>query len=299
MKRLYFLVLVLFFSFQGLKAQEFNCKVQINTQQVQGFDQSVVTNLQQAMTEFMNSRKWTSLNFQPEERIESTLLFNVTAISNDQFSGTFHWVLERPVYGSNYRSAVLNMIDKNIQFKYIPSQSMNFSQGTFSDNLTSLLAYYAYMMLGVEFDTFKQNGGSDFYQQAMSIVQSAQNASQPGWKMMEGDKNRYQFVQQLQNQAYEPLRTFLYQYYRKGMDVMYQNPETGRKAILAALSDLKQLYDKRPGLYDLQLIVDALRNEIIQVFTPAPMEEKNKVVDIMSEIDPANGNRYRDALLKN
>ncbi|MBN2616372.1 MAG: DUF4835 family protein [Bacteroidales bacterium] len=299
MKRVYFLFIVSLFSVQTLMAQEFNCKVQINTQQVQGFDQSVVTNLQQAMTEFINSRKWTSLNFQSEERIETTLLFTVTAISNDQFTGTFHWVLERPVFGSSYRSAVLNMIDKQIQFKYIPSQSLNFSPGTFSDNLTSLLAYYAYMMLGVEFDTFKQNGGSAFYQQAMSIVQSAQNAPQPGWKMREGDNNRYQFVQQLQNQAYEPLRVFLYDYYRKGMDVMYQNPEAGRKAILAALPNLKQVYDKRPGLYDLQLIVDALRNEIIQVFTPASMDEKNKVVDIMSEIDPANGNRYSDALLKN
>lgn len=299
MRRLLFLVMILSFSAESLSAQEFNCTVQINTQQVQGFDQSTITNLQQAITEFIDNRKWTSFNFQPGERIQSTLLFTVTAIKNNQFTGTFNLVLERPVYGSNYNSTVLNLVDKKIQFKYFPSQSMNFNPGTFSDNLTSLLAFYSYMMLGLEFDTFKMNGGTPFYQKAMSVVQSAQNTSEPGWKMMDGNKGRYQFVEQMLNKAYEPLRIFLYQYFRKGLDVMYQNPEAGRKAILNALPNLQQVFNKRPGLYDLQLIVDALRNEIVQVFSPAPPDEKNKVVDIMSQIDPANGSKYRDSLLKN
>ncbi|MBN2639931.1 MAG: DUF4835 family protein [Bacteroidales bacterium] len=299
MKRLILVLSALFILVQSITAQEFNCKVQINTQQVQGFDQSVITNLQQAITEFINNQKWSSVTFQPEEKLQATLLFTVSSISNDQFAGTFHWVLERPVYESSYNSPLLNMVDKNIQFRYFPSQSLNFTQGTFSDNLTSLLAFYSYMMLGLEFDTFKINAGTPFYQQAMSVVQAAQNTSEPGWKMMDGEKNRYQFVEQLLNNAYEPLRVFLYQYYRQGLDVMYQNPENGRKAILNALPQLQKVFDKRPGLYDLQIIVDALRNEIIKVFTPASMDEKNTMVKIMTQIDPGNGNKYSDALLKN
>jgi hypothetical protein len=174
---------------------------------------------------------------------------------------------------------------------------MNFVPGTFTDNLTALLAYYSYMMLGIDFDTFKQNGGTDFYQQAMNIVQSAQNATAPGWKSFEGDKNRYQFVEQMQNQAYGPLRSFLYQYYRNGLDMMYSNVEKGQQAILKSLANLAVVYNKRPGLYDLQLLIDSHRNEIIKIFSQAPVEEKNRVVSIMSEIDPANGSKYRDALL--
>lgn len=300
MKRFLSLLLIFVVFTGSLSAQEFNCRVQINTQQVQGFDQNAVTDLQKAMTEFINNRKWTSLTFQTSEKIECTLLFTVSKIvSNDQFTGTFHWVLERPVYGSSYRSALLNMVDKDIQFKYVPSQNMNIVAGTFTNNLTSLLAYYVYMMLGIDFDTFSLNGGHAFYQQAMSIVQSAQNSSEPGWKLFEGEKNRYQFAEQLLNSAYDPLHEFLYQYFRKGMDMMYHDADQGRRAILEAMPTLTEVYNKRPGLYILQLILDARRDELIKIFTQAPTDEKNKLIEIVSQIDPANGGKYRDALSQN
>ncbi len=280
-----------------LTAQEFNCKVQINTQQVQGFDRSVVSDLRTAMTEFMNSRKWSSYNFAPEERIECTLLFTVTQIvSNDEFKGTFSLIMQRPVFNTDYRSPLINMIDKNIRFKYQPSQAMNFSDNTFSDNLTSLLAFYSYMMLGIYFDSFAQDGGTVFYTRAMTVVQTAQNSGFTGWQAFESEKNRYHFVEQYLNKAYEPLRTFLYQYHRKGLDVMAGNVDQGRKVILNALSLLKNVYDKRPGLYDMQLLLDAKRNEIISIFSKATPSEKNTMIRILSEVDAPNGNRYREVL---
>ena len=290
-------VLILLLVVPALFAQEFNCKVQINTQQVQGFDRSVVSDLKTAMTEFMNNRKWSNYNFAPEERIECTLLFTVSQIvSNDEFKGTFSLIMQRPVYKTDYRSPLINMIDKNIQFKYQASQAMNFSENTYSDNLTSLLAFYADMMLGIYFDSFTPDGGTVFYNKAMTVVQTAQNSGYTGWQSFESEKNRYHFVEQYLNKAYEPLRTFLYRYHRKGLDIMSNDVVAGRKVILQSLSLLKQVYNKRPGLYDLQLLMDAKRNEIISIFSKATPAEKNTMINIMSEVDAPNGTRYREVL---
>jgi len=297
MKKTGLFLIIIFLLTTGIVAQEFNCKVNINTQQVQGFDRSVVSDLKTAMTEFINNRKWSSYNFAPEERIECTLLFTVSQIvSSDEFKGTFTLIMQRPVYKTDYRSPLMNMIDKNIRFKYQPSQGMNFSDGTYSDNLTSLLAFYSYMMLGIDFDSFAPDGGTVFYQKAMSVVQSAQNSGYTGWQSFESEKNRYHFVEQYLNKAYEPLRTFLYQYHRKGLDVMADNVAQGRKVILSSLSLLKKVYDKRPGLYDLQLILDAKRGEIINIFSKATPSEKNAMINILTEVDAPNGTRYREVL---
>ena len=299
MKYLGFVIVFLFLGHVAV-AQEFHFKVQLNTQQVQNFDQSAVTSLKSAMSDFLNNRKWTNYNFKSGERIECTLLFNITQIiGSDQYVGNFHIIMERPVFHSDYHSPLLNMIDKNVKFRYTPSQSMNFVQNSYSNNLTSLLAYYAYMILGIDFDTFSPNGGTPYYQQAMSIVQSAQNSSDPGWTAVGGTKNRYHFVSEMLNNAYEPLRQFLYQYHRRGLDVMAGNIDAGRRVVLSSLSDLKKVYEKRPDLYDLQLILDAKRNEMIGMFSKAPESQKSRFVDIMSVVDPANGNRYRRILSNN
>jgi len=281
----------------GLFAQEFNCKVEINTQQVQGFDRSVIPDMKSAITDFMNNRKWTDYNFKPGERIECTLLFTLTkVISSDEFQGTFNIVMQRPVFNSDYRSSMLNMVDKNVQFRFTPSQSMNFVQNTYSDNLTSLLAFYAYMMLGIDFDSFASHGGSLYYQQAMSVVQTAQNSGFTGWQSQESQKNRYHFVEQFLNKAYDGLRNFLYQYHRQGLDVMADDLAGGRRKILSSLASLQSVYNKRPGLYDLQLLLDAKRAEIINIFSKAGISEKNSMLNIMSQIDAPNGSRYRKVL---
>ena len=291
------LITLLLMAAVGLSAQEFNCKVQINTQQVQGFDRSVITNLKTAITEFMNNRKWTDYNFKPEERIECTLLFTVSQlVSSDEFKGSFNIVMQRPVYKTNYRSPLLNMIDKNIQFHYTASQAMNFSDNTYSDNLTSLLAFYAYMMLGIDFDSFANQGGTAYYEKAMAVVQTAQTSNYTGWQAHESQKNRYHFVEGFLNKAYEGLRTFLYQYHRLGLDVMADDVAGGRKKILVSLAQLKSVNEKRPGLYNLQLILDAKRSEIINIFSKANMNEKNSMINIMSQTDPPNGNKYRQVL---
>ncbi len=298
MNKLFFFLLPLFFLLiSRTNGQELNCNVEINTQQIQGFDQQVIRELKTAITGFLNNRKWTNYKFKQEEKINCTLLFTISKLSSsDYFTGNFHWVLERPVFQSSYRTPLLNMVDKSIQFKYNPGQRLDFVSNTFTNNLTSLLAFYAYMMIGMDFDSFARNGGTSFYQQAMNIVQSAQNSPEPGWKAFESQKNRYHFAEGLLNKAYEPLRMFLYRYDRLGLDKMYENTNDGRKEILSSLPYLLQVYNKRPGLYDLQLIIEAKRNEIIQIFSQAPINEKNQMIRIMSAVDPANSEKYKSVL---
>ena len=280
-------------------AQEFMCQVQINSRKVQGIDPTTFDAMKTAVFEFINNRKWTNYNFQFEERIEWTLLITIeNAISSDEFSGQFNIVLQRPVFKTDYKTPLLNIIDKDISFVFRPNQPVNFVENTYTDNLSSLLAYYSYFILGQYFDTFSQDGGTDFYQKAMSVVQSAQNSNRKGWQSFESQKNRYHLVDQYLNAAYEPLRTFLYSYHRKGLDTMYDQPDAGRAVILRSLSDLKKVNDKRPGMYSMQVLLDAKRQEIINIFSKGSPTEKTSMINIMKEIDPANGSKYQEVMRK-
>ncbi len=280
-------------------SQEFICQIQINSRKVQGVDPTVFDDMKTAVFDFMNNRKWTNYNFKFEERIECTILITIDkAISSDEFKGQFNVVLQRPIYKTDYNSPLLNIIDKDVSFVFRPNQPLNFIENTYTDNLTSLLAYYAYFMLGQYFDTFSLDGGTDFYQKAMSVVQSAQNVNRKGWQSFESQKNRYHLVDEYINAAYEPLRTFLYDYHRKGLDVMFEQLETGRAEILKSLSYLKNVNDKRPGMYSMQVLLDAKRDEIINIFKKATPTEKSSMINIMKEVDPGNASRYQEVMRK-
>jgi hypothetical protein len=277
--------------------QEFICQVQINSRKVQGIDPATFSTMKTAVFEFINNRKWTNYNFKFEERIKWTILITINqAVSSDEFQGQFNVVLQRPVYNTDYNSPILNIIDKDISFIYRPNQPLNFVENTYTDNLTSLLAFYSYFVLGQYFDTFSQDGGTDFYQKAMSVVQSAQNSNRKGWQSFESQKNRYHLVDEYLNAAYEPLRQFLYDYHRQGLDVMYDKTEMGRSEILKSLSYLKKVNDKRPGMYSMQVLLDAKRTEIINIFKKGTPIEKTSMINIMKEIDPGNSSRYQEVL---
>ncbi len=291
--------MVFFILGKGLFAQEFICQVQINAQQVRGVDPTIFDNLKTSVFDFINNRKWSNYNLKYEERIGCTILITISkAVSTDEFKGQFNVVLQRPIYKTDYNSPLLNIIDKDISFIYRPNQPVNFVDNTYTDNLSSLLAYYAYFMLGQYFDTFSLDGGTDFYQKAMSVVQSAQNSNRKGWQSFEGQKNRYHLVEEYLNSAYEPMRVFLYDYHRKGLDEMAEHIESGRSEILSTLSDLKKVNDKRPGMFSMQVLLDAKRTEIINIFSKATPTEKTSMINIMQEVDPANASRYQEVMRK-
>ncbi|MBU3926358.1 MAG: DUF4835 family protein [Bacteroidetes bacterium] len=274
-------------------SQEFLGNIQVQSQKIQGIDPTVFTTMKTSMFEFMNNQSWSDYRFKIEERIEFAMVFTINeVIGGDDFKGTLNLVLKRPVYGTDYNSDVINIIDNDIHFRYVPYQSMEFVDGTYSNNLTSILAFYAYIMMGLDFDTFSLLGGTAYYEKAMAVATAAQSSNERGWQGFEGPKNRYSLVENLLNPSYEDLRKFLYEYHLKGLDEMAKSVDGGRTSIGKTLKYFQNVYNKRPGLYLLQVLLESKRDEIINIYKEASPAEKISMINMMKEIDPANGTRY-------
>ncbi len=288
---------LLFLGLPKLRAQEFLADIRVTAPTIEGTDRRVFESLQQALYDFINNRKWTNINFKNQERIECSILITVKErVSSDEFKGTINLVLRRPVYKSSYNSVLLNYVDESFQFRYIESQPLDYIENSYSSSLTSTVAFYLYYFLGMDFDSFSLYGGDPFFRVAESIVNAAQNASERGWKAFDGNRNRYWLVENMTNPAYRPLRQFLYEYHRLGLDVMSEKPDEGRAKVGETLSFLEQTWRERPNLLMLQLFLDAKRDEIINVFSQGSPQEKTKAVNIMREIDPANASKYEKIL---
>jgi hypothetical protein len=300
MKRLIHICLLLFI-ISGVKAQALKCNVQVVSQQIQGTNRQVFQTMQNAFFEFLNNRIWTNHVFAPEERIECNLMFNITEqLSADEFRGTLQIQLRRPVFNSNYNTVMLNYVDNDIQFKYIEFESLDFEMNAFTSNITSILAYYAYVILALDYDSFGFEGGSAFWQTAEKIVDNAQNARESGWKPYEttSHKNRYWFVKDFIDPAYAPCREFLYRYHRLGLDLMDVKVAEARAEIALSLESLQSVFRKKPDpfLQPLQVIFDAKADEIVHIFSESFTDEKNRAYQILVEINQANSNKYKTIL---
>ncbi len=293
------LIFILLISFHSY-SQEFLCNVSVNSSRIEGTDKRVFESLQTSLNEFINNKVWTNYKFQGEERIECSMMITIDErVSSDEFKGKMNLALRRPIFNTTYNSVLLNYVDENIQFRYIENQSLDFTENTYTSNLTSIVAYYMYLFLGMDFDTFSLNGGTPFYERAQTIVNAAQAAPYSGWKAFESSKNRYWMVENLLNPSYRSIRQFLYEYHRLGMDVLTENTTEGRTKITQNLKLLRTVYNERPNLFFLQLILEAKRNEIIDLYSEGSAMEKNEAVNILSHIDPANSSKYQGILKKN
>lgn len=280
-------------------SQELNCSIQVSARQIEGTDREAFKEMQQALYEFINNTIWTNYAFKLEERIECTILLTLEQrISSDQYSGKLNLVLRRPVYKTNYNSTMFNYVDKDVEITYSEGEPIIFAENSFTSNLSSLIAYYVYIFLGIDGDSFANLGGTPYFEKAQQIVQDAQGSSETGWKAFENMKNRYWLTENLLNPQYRPIRESIYEYHRKGLDQMYDNVETGRSNITESLKKLQQADRTKPGSFLLRLYLDAKRDEIIKVFGEGSPNMKAEVVNIMKEIDPANGDKY-SAILKN
>lgn len=298
MRKVLFPILIFIITLH-VSGQEFYCNVQVNSQQVEGTDKRVFETLQNAIFEFMNNKKWTNYSFKIEERIECAIVITISRrISSDVFEGTINLVLRRPAYKTSYNSALLNFIDKDFQFRYIEYQPLDYSDNVYTSNLTSVLAFYTYIFLGLDFDSFSLYGGTPYYEKAQAIVNTAQNAGERGWKAYENQRNRYWLVENLLNPAYQKIRIFIYEYHRKGLDMMAEDTQTGRANITKSLDLLQKLYNERPGLFILQVMLDTKRDEIIDIYSEGSPVEKTKAVNILKKVDPANSSRYQEILNK-
>ncbi|MCP4551487.1 MAG: DUF4835 family protein [Bacteroidetes bacterium] len=298
LKKLLFTI-ILFSSVTSIHAQEILCSISVSSPKVEGTDRRVFETLQTSLYEFVNNRQWTNYSFQPEERIECSILITIDKrISADEFSGKLNLILRRPVYKTSFNASLFNYVDNNFQFQYIEYQSLDYSDNTFSSNLTSVIAYYINIFLGLDFDSFSLYGGTPFFDAAQNIVNAAQNSPYQGWKAYENSRNRYWLVENLLNPAYQDLREFSYEYHRKGLDVMSERVSEGRSNISRNLNLLKSVNDERPNLFILQLLMEAKRDEFINLYSDGSNTEKTTAIDILSGIDPANSTRYQEILSK-
>jgi hypothetical protein len=278
-------------------AQELNCQVQVNFSQVQGTDlKQVADQIQKAVYEFMNNSKWGKDQFLQQEKIDCSILIILEERSGSQldvYKGRIQVQARRPVFGSSYYTPILNIEDQDFVFRYQQFQQLDFNLNVFQSNLTSVLAFYAYVILASDYDTFSPLGGSEYWQKAQIIVQNSQNADEPGWRPNDKNiRNRYWIAENALQPVFEGIRKCMYDYHRKGLDKMNENVEDARNEIYKALMLLKPVYQARPASFPLQLFFNAKRDEIINIFRGATPEEKNKILELLMLVDPANTTRY-------
>jgi hypothetical protein len=288
---------VFFLASMSVSAQELNCQVQVVSNQVQQSDRRIFETLQKAIYEFVNTTKWTNDQYQLTERIECSMFINITErVSADEFKATIQVQSRRPVYKTSYNTTLLNTNDQDFTFKYIEFQPLQFSEATMLSNLTSVLAFYSYMIIAVDYETFSPNGGEVYFQKALAIVNNAQGAVESGWKQFESTNNRYWLIENFLNPRFKLMRDCYYKYHRLGMDVMTADMESGRRAITECLENIRKVRQDQQNAYLLRLWFNSKSDELVNVYSSAFPDVKAKVVAILSETDPGNIAKYKKIL---
>jgi len=279
----------------GARAQELQCDVVVNSEQVAYADRQLFTEMQNRIFEFMNNRRWTNQSYRVEERIKCRILINLTEMPEiGTFRANVQVVSVRPAYGTGYESTLFSFIDKDWLFQYTESQPLDYAANSFTSNLSAMLAYYAYMIIGMDNDSFGRLGGSPAFDQARSILNLAasQNSIFPGWRPFEGNRNRYWMIDNLQDPVFVPFREGVYTMHRQGLDLMVEDPEKARKATLAVLKDIQKLSQQKPGAAIIRSFFDAKSDELVNIFKTAAPADKQAAYTLLTQVDPTNNTKY-------
>ena len=303
MKKLIVILLVHLLGPSLAGAQEFNGKVTIRSQQVQGVDPKVFEGLETALNQLLTNTKWTEDNYKPFERIDCSFLLNLTGRTGANYNGTLTVTASRPVFNTSYMSPIVNYLDKDVTFKYEQGQVIQFDAqrvrgaDPMASNLTAIFAYYIYVVLGVNYDTYSQGGGTEYYKKAQNIVINAPEESGiSGWKSGEASmKNRFYLIDQFLNPRFANFRPYLYVYHRYGMDMLAEKPEEGKKAIMEGLTNLETLNKENPSNILLQFFFNAKGPEYINLLKGTPENDRKQYAAKLSAIDIPNAARYNDA----
>ena len=293
--QLFSILFFLLFTTTIVQAQELRCNISVNSNKLTSANKNVFRTMQADLYEFMNNKKWTKHNYTNAERIECSITIQITRqLSSNEYEGTLNIQSKRPVYNSSYKTTILNVQDEYFRFKYEEYQTIEYAETDNKDNLTSVLAYYAYVILGFDYDTFSLNGGTEYFEKARQIVNESQNAveAKNGWKAFESDFNRYWLVENMLNKSYSSYRECLYRYHRKGLDAMADGVEAGRAEIADCLKLIQKVFRTRSKLYITQVFFDAKSSELVSLFSQSYPDEKNRVIQLLSECDPSNSSRY-------
>lgn len=297
----YLLILLILTSTYFSNAQEFNCQVNVVTDpklDITSVEQEILEELKQVIFEFMNNTAWTKDEFEVEERINCNLVLQIEDIpSQGVYSGSLQIQSSRPVFNSTYNTTLFNFLDEDVAFRYTRNAILTFAPNEFRDNLTAVLAYYAYMLLGYDYDSFSLEGGSKYFSEAQKIVTLAQTSGGAGWKSNErGKRNRFWLVDNALQELFAPLRTCFYEYHRSGMDQVYTNKNEARTAIYTTLQNLTKVHNSRPGSVNVLNFAQAKLDELKNLYSDAEVKDKNNIVNLLKRIDPANSSKYQEIL---
>lgn len=276
---------------QSVSAQELNCTVEVNASQVEGTNKQVFTTLQEAMSEYINTQKWTNATFSPNEKIECRIYLTVKSYEDDKIKGDIQVQLSRPVYNSSYTTTLLNFKDSKVEFDYREGDPLTFNENSIESNLTALLNYYAYLFLAIDFDSFSPLGGQPYYDKAATIVQMAQSIGEVGWRTFEDNKNRAAVLNSYTDGNTAGIRQLLYNYHRKGLDEMVTSPDKGRAVITQQLAEIDKIYHNAPMSVALSIFRDSKLDELVNIYSKAPQTERDQVYSILEPIYPTDRDR--------
>ena len=272
-------------------AQELNCTVEVNADQIQNSSKEVFETLEQAIAEYVNTNKWTNAQFAVNEKIECRMYFTIKTYDSDKFTGDLQVQSLRPVYNSSYTTTVLNFRDTNIEFTYIENEPLVYSELTMESNLTAIINFYCFMIIAMDFDTFSPEGGTPYYESAANIVRLAQSSGEAGWKAFEDNKNRSAVLSAYTDNATRGMRSILYNYHRLGLDQMAVSVDKGRATVTQCLEELKKVYDAAPMRVCLSIFRDSKLDELVNIYSEAGTTEKNKVYELLYPLYPTEGTK--------
>lgn len=298
MKNLFiFLILVFIYPVSG---QEINCAVDIiaPTLQSNPANKEIITSLKTSVYEFINNTKWsdyagTNDEFKQFERVEASILITINEkVSSDEFNGKIQVSSSRPVFNSSYKSRLFNYNDPNFSFKYLRNTAIIFQPDRHFNNLADVLAFYAFMILGLDYDSFSFEGGTPYFNKALQIVNNCQNAGEPGWKPSEGSKNRFHLIQNTLQPLYSPMRACYYNYHRNGLDVAYDDKNKAIAEMSSALNGLMAIHKARPNSFNMQLFFTAKADEVVKIYSPSDPSQRMKIYNLVTQLDPSNIMKY-------
>lgn len=297
MKKLSVLIIFII-SFYQIKAQELQCNIQVNASQIPGTNKQVFQSMQRDFYEFVNSTNWTNHLYSPEEKIECNILITIKQqISTNSFKASIQVQSRRPVYNSSYNTTLLNYLDENLEFDYVEFEKLEYNENLYSSEISSVLAFYINIILGLDYDSYSALGGTEYFEKASKILNLAQNYNKPGWKAFETKKkNRYWLITNIMDNDYEAIRMAYYKFHRLGLDVMHSKLPEGRNKITECLYDIQKIYRKRPdpipNMVFYSMFFTSKADELVNIFSDAFPDEKARMMVLLNEIDNQNSSKY-------
>lgn len=292
MARIVLLIILIAIS-TALFSQELNCVVDVNSRQVEGSERTMFEEMQRQIFQLVNGRKWTKDDFETHERIDCSILINLTErVSANEFKGNIQIQASRPIFNTGYNSPLINIRDKDFVIRFNQFEPLIYNENAYGGELEAILGFYIYMILGYDYDSYSFEGGTKYFQTAQQIVNFAQASSRSGWKAFEDKRNRYWLVENALSARFKPLRKLFYDYHIKGFDAMQKDIIRSRRQITASLKSLRPIHNVAPSSYNLQALFNAKIQEIIDLYGESTPQEKTEISELLIIIDPGNSNKY-------